>query len=127
MTPIDDRIRTALDEDDKAFLASLDHDRGMFTQMGDVLAGPLGGWSKLILASAVVMGFVLVYCGWRFFTAETGDATLWWGLVTLGALMMQGFIKEWFYSRMNLLSTLRELKRLQLQVALLAETNGHRA
>lgn len=127
MTPIDDRIRTALDEDDKAFLASLDHERGMFTQMGDVLAGPLGGWSKLIFASAVVMGFALVYCGWRFFTASGSEDILWWGLVTLGALMMQGFIKEWFYSRMNLLSTLRELKRLQLQVALLAETNGRRA
>ena len=39
MTEIDNRIRGALDEDDKAFLASLDQERGMFTQMGDVLAG----------------------------------------------------------------------------------------
>ena len=121
MTDTDDRIRGALDEDDKAFLASLDQDRGMFTQMGDVLAGPLGGWSKLIFAVAVVMGFALVYCGWRFFTAGTSEEILWWGLVTLGALMMQGLIKEWFYSRMNLLSTLRELKRVQLQVAMLAQ------
>ena len=124
MTDTDTRIRTALDDDDKAFLASLDQDRGMFTQMGDVLAGPLGGWSKLIFASAVVLGFTLVYCGWRFFTAETSEDILWWGLVTLGALMLQGFIKEWFYSRMNLLSTLREIRRVQLQVALLEESRG---
>ncbi|WP_324262511.1 DUF6768 family protein [Altererythrobacter sp. H2] len=121
MTDIDNRIRGALDEDDRAFLASLDHDRGMVAQMSDVLAGPLGGWSKLIFASAVVLGIALVFCGWRFFTAETSEEILWWGLVTLGALMMQGFIKEWFYSRMNLLATLRELKRIQLQLALLEE------
>lgn len=126
MTQIDDRIRGALDADDCAFLASLDHDRGMFTQVGEVLTGPLGGWSKLIFATAVVMGFALVYCGWRFFTASSSEDILWWGLITLGALMLQGFIKEWFYSRMNLLSTLREVKRLQVQVAMLHEALGPR-
>ncbi|MBX7496584.1 hypothetical protein K3172_12025 [Qipengyuania sp. 6B39] len=119
MTTIDDRIRGALDEDDKAFLASLDEGRGMFSQIGDVLAGPLGGWSKLIFAVALVLGFVLVYAGYRFFTAPGIEQATWWGIVTLGILMMQGFIKEWFYARMNMLSVLREVKRLQLQVAML--------
>lgn len=121
MTYTDDRIAAALDDDDKAFLASLDKDRGMFSQIGDVLTGPLGGWSKLIFAVAFVLGFVLIYAAWRFFTADASDAMLWWGMITLGVLMMQGFIKEWFYNRMNMLSVLREVKRLQLQVAILAE------
>ncbi len=122
MTHIDDRISDALDEDDRAFLASLDEGRGMFTQIGDVLAGPLGHWSKLIFAVAVLIGFTLVYCVWRFFAAGSTDEAVWWGMVSLGALMMQGFIKEWFYSRMNLLAMLREMKRLQFQVALLEES-----
>ena len=121
MTDTDNRIRNVLDEDDRAFLASLDQDRGMFTQVGDVLAGPLGGWSRLIFAVALVLGVTLVYCGWRFLTATASEDILWWGMVTLAILTMQGFIKEWFYSRMNLLSTLRELRRLQLQVAMLLD------
>ena len=121
MTDFDDRIRGALDADDKAFLDRLDEGRGMFSQMGDVLAGPLGGWAKLIFAFAIPIGIGLVYCGFRFFTAATPDDTMWWGFVTLGLLIMQGFIKEWFYSRMNLISTLREVKRLQVQVAMLAD------
>ncbi len=121
MTPIDDRIRGALDEDDRAFLASLDEGRGMFSQIGDVLAGPLGGWSKLIFAVAFVLGFVLVYSVFRFFTADGFEQSVWWGMVSLGALLMQGFIKEWFYNRMNMISILRELKRLQVQVALASE------
>ena len=121
MTDTDTRIRNALDDDDRAFLASLDQDRGMFTQVGDVLTGPLGGWSRLIFAVALVLGVTLVYCGWRFLTATASEDILWWGMVTLGMLTMQGFIKEWFYSRMNLLSTLRELRRLQLQVAMLLD------
>ena len=124
MSDIDDRIRGALDADDKAFLARLDEGRGMFSQMGDVLAGPLGGWAKLIFAFAIPVGIALVYCGFRFFTAAGTEETMWWGMVTLGLLIMQGFIKEWFYARMNLLSVLREVKRLQLQVAVLEERRG---
>lgn len=121
MTDIDDRIRGALDADDKAFLASLDEGRGMFSQMGDVLAGPLGGWSKLMFAVAFALGIFLIYAAFRFFTAPDFESSAWWGIVTLGVLMMQGFVKEWFYSRMNMLSVLREVKRLQLQVAMLSE------
>ena len=93
----------------------------MFSQIGDVLTGPLGGWSKLIFAVAFVLGIALVYFAYRFFTATVFEDSVWWGIVTLGALLMQGFIKEWFYSRMNMLSVLREVKRLQVQVAMLGE------
>ena len=31
------------DADDRAFLASLDDERGMFRQLGDSMGGPLGG------------------------------------------------------------------------------------
>ncbi|MEZ5680205.1 MAG: DUF6768 family protein [Erythrobacter sp.] len=124
MTTIDERIHTALDEDDKAFLASLDEGRGMFSQIGDVLSGPLGGWSKLIMASSVAIGILLAYSAFRFFTADASDDASWWGIVMLALIIMQGFIKEWFYNRMNLLSMLREMKRLQLQVAMLEETRA---
>lgn len=121
MSDIDDRIRGALDEDDRAFLAGLDEGRGMFSQIGDVLSGPLGGWSKLIFAVSFLLGIALVYFAYRFFTASAFEEAVWWGMITLAGLMMQGFIKEWFYSRMNMLSVLREVKRLQVQVAMLAE------
>ena len=43
MTDTDARIRSALDADDREFLASLGPDRGMFRQIGDSMHGPLGG------------------------------------------------------------------------------------
>ncbi len=119
MNNTDDRIASALDEDDRAFLASLDEGRGLFTQVGDVLAGPLSGWAKLIFGVAFVLGIALIYFVYRFFTAPGFEESVWWGMVTLAALMMQGFIKEWLYARMNMLSILREVKRLQLQVSML--------
>ena len=68
MSTIDDQISTALDEDDKAFLASLDEERGMFRQIGDSMHGPLGGWAKFSFAIAILIGIGLAY---SFFRAVT--------------------------------------------------------
>lgn len=121
MTDNDQRISAALDSDDHEFLASLDSDRGMFQQIGDSWKGPLGGWAKFSFAIAIVLGIALAYSFYRALTADGGDIMIGWGLTTLALLIMQGFLKEWMFARMNMLTVLSEVKRLQVQVALLAE------
>ena len=66
----------------------------------------------------------MAYAAYRFFTSSGEEDLLFWGIVALGTLMMQGFIKEWFYNRMNMIALLRELKRLQLQIAMAQEAEG---
>jgi len=126
MTNIDDRIRGELSEDDRQFLASIDQDRGMFQQIGDSWHGPLGNWARFSFALAIIIGLGLAYAFFRAFTAETTDGLLGWGLSCLALLIMQGFLKEWMFARMNMISILKEVKRLQLQVAMLneGESNG---
>ena len=119
MTGIDDQISTALDEDDKAFLASLDEERGMFRQIGDSMSGPLAGWARFSFVLAFVIGIALAYAFYRAVTADALQPMVGWGMTTLGLLIMQGFLKEWMFARMNMLSILREVKRLQVQVSLL--------
>ncbi len=121
MNTQDERIAAALDADDHAFLASLDSDRGMFQQIGDSWKGPLGGWAKFSFAIAIVIGIGLAYCFFRAVTAANTDAMVGWGLTTIGLLIMQGFLKEWMFARMNMLTVLSEVKRLQVQVAVLSE------
>jgi len=124
MTSNDQRIAAALDADDHAFLASLDSDRGMFQQIGDSWQGPLGGWAKLGFVFAIAIGLGLAYCIYRAVTAEGTDAILGWGLSSLALITMQGFLKQWMFERVNMLTVLREVKRLQVQVAMLNEKNG---
>ena len=121
MTNPDERITAALDQDDHAFLASLDSNRGMFQQIGDSMQGPLGWWARFAFVIAIVIGIGLAYSFYRAVTADTSDAILGWGLTTIGLLVMQGFLKEWMFARMTMLTLLGELKRLQVQVALLGE------
>ncbi|ANU07390.1 DUF6768 family protein [Paraurantiacibacter namhicola] len=121
MSKTDENIAAALDADDRAFLRSLDDRRGLFSQMGDAMAGPLGGWAKFMFAIMFVLGAGLIYSIWQLVTVADTDARILWAVATLGLLTAQGFAKEWFFNRMNLLAMLREMKRLQLQVAMLAE------
>jgi len=121
MTDTDDTIAKALDADDRAFLDTLEEDRGLFRQLGDSWQGPLGGWAKLVFAFAVVLGGLLLYTIWQVaHTRDPIEHTL-WAIVALAVLIVQGFIKEWMFARMNMLTILREVKRLQVQVAMLSD------
>ena len=124
MTDIDDRIRAGLDADDRDFLASLDHSRGLFTQIGDTLGGPLGGWAKLMSVVSVFLGVFTFFAAWNLLTAEQTRELILWAVAVMAAIVMQGFIKDWFFSRMNMLAILREVKRLQVQVAMLGGGEG---
>jgi hypothetical protein len=119
LTDIDERIGAALDDDDRAFLASLDDRRGLFLQIGDSLGGPLGGWAKLVFALTFVLSFVMVYAAWRMFAATELREVVLWATATIVLVMSVGFLKDWLFSRMNMFFILREVKRLQVQVALL--------
>jgi hypothetical protein len=119
MTDIDDAIRAGLDADDRAFLASLDDERGLFRQLGDSLGGPLGGWAKVVFAMTFVMGIVLLVSVWQLLTVDTTRDQILWATAAMALIMSTGFLKDWLFSRMNMLTVLREVKRLQVQVAML--------
>ena len=121
MTDIDDAIRAGLDADDRAFQASLDDERGLFRQLGDSLGGPLGGWAKVVFAMTFVMGIVLLVSVWQLLTADTTRDQILWATAAMALVMSTGFLKDWLFSRMNMFTVLREVKRLQLQVAMLTE------
>ena len=91
----------------------------MFRQIGDSMSGPLAGWARLSFALAIVIGIALAYAFYRAVTADALQGMVGWGMTTIGLLIMQGFLKEWMFARMNMLSLLREVKRLQLQVSML--------
>ncbi len=71
-----------------------------------------------------VIGLALAYCLYRALTFDSLEALIGWGLAGLALLVMQGFLKEWMFARMNMLAVLTEVKRLQLQVAMLQEDRG---
>lgn len=121
---IDDIINDTLSEDDREFLMRLDDQRGLFTQVGDVLSGPLSGWTRLVFVVTFFMAMATVYAIWMAFTVDGTRELILWSAGAIVGFVATGFTKDWFFSRMNMLSILREVKRLQVQVALLAERDS---
>lgn len=122
MSDTDKKIIDALDDDDYAFLTKLDADRGMFQQIGDSWKGPLGGWAKLVFGFTFLLGMLLLYVLYQVaHSTEHPVVHALWAIAGLTVIVIMGFTKEWMFARMNMLTILREVKRLQVQVALLSE------
>lgn len=117
MTSIDDRIRGALSEDDKAFLASLDREPGMFRQIGDTFHGPIGRWMVLVTVGGLAITAVGVLAVVKMLEAGDTRSLILWTALAWAALSAVTAIKQWTFARMNTLSILRELKRIELRLA----------
>ena len=60
-------------------------------------------------------------CAINFFTIEDLEMKLNWLAVGLTALIVIGLLRLWYFMELNRLSVVRELKRLEPQIAQLAK------
>ncbi len=116
MTEFDKTLTGALDADDEAFLRKLDEERGLFAQIGDTMAGPLGGWARLAAFNSVLLTVIMAVAVWQMFVAGTDRLLILWATAALASLIAQAMLKQWFFERMNFISLRRELKRLELRI-----------
>jgi hypothetical protein len=117
MTHVDEAIRRALSPDDVRAYDALGREPSLVVQAMQAfqtqhrlfaLAGWLGGFALFGVA---------VWAAWRFWQAPDVRGMLMWGGLTTFALAGLGLVKLWFFMEMQKNNILRELKRLELQVA----------
>jgi len=116
MSNLDRMIEEALDTEDRAILERYG-EQGVFAQMFSVYDGKM----RWLAVMATVMTFALfigaVYCAWKFFGATDAVPATRWAAAALVLMVMVGFLKLWFWLRMESNRILREVKRVELQVA----------
>jgi hypothetical protein len=116
MSKLDQAIREALSAEDAAFLAKFEEQ----SPVGEVLGTFSGKWGAMNVFAALVtfaMFGAFVYCAWNAFNAVDVRETVLWsagGVITMLAVAM---LKMYFWMEMNKNVTLREVKRVELQVA----------
>jgi len=120
MTDIDDRLRKSLSTEDQAFLAELDANDSLY---GD-LAATFRGRRRWLTALGWIAGFALfaaaLFCGWRFASNPELRSMQLWGAATALCFAGLALIKVWFWLAMQTQVFVRELKRVELQLASLA-------
>ena len=117
MESIDERIRKALSSEDRVFLEQLDSSGSLY---GDI-AATFRGHMRWLNALGWVFGFVLfavaVYCGWRFVVEPDLRTMQLWGAGTMLSALGLGLIKLYFFMEFQKNAIVREIKRVELQVA----------
>jgi cellobiose-specific phosphotransferase system component IIC len=120
MKNLDDAIKDALGQEDAEFLARLEEEPGSFRQMADIFRGPLNWIYVVLLITAILLGIFGVYSAWRFAVATELRPLFHWGALAGFCLVVLAVVRVLFFMQIHTNRILREMKRLELQVALLA-------
>ena len=116
MDDLDRRIEEVLSAEDKALYDSLG-EQNVFAQWFSVYDGKMRWIAVFATVITFVLFFAAVYCGWRFFAADAALDAARWGAGAIMLMVMVGFLKLWFWLRMESNRVLREVKRVELQIA----------
>lgn len=119
MTQDTDRLRAALEADDEAFLSSLEKERGLFAQIGETFRGPMRTLTVVANVAVLFATAVGLWAVWQMFGAASTRELILWAGAAWAAWTLQIGLKQWIWSRVNTLSILREMKRMELRMAAL--------
>src|SRR5262245_47691533 len=121
MNELDRAIRQSLSAEDTELFDRLGADQVLHRQVLDAFEGRLrwfnaAGW----IAGAVLFGVACIF-GWRFWIAQDLADMLRWAATSALAFAGIALIKVWFWLELQKNAVVREVKRLELQVASLAQ------
>ena len=116
MDDLDRKIEEALSVDDRQLLSDF-QELGLLGQFRSVFQGKLGWVSIGSMIFGTIIQIIFFYAAWKFFTIAEIESRIFWGAIGWFTAMMVAFMKVWFWMRMETNRVLREVKRLELQIA----------
>ena len=121
MNSFDDDIRSAVKGDEHLADAG---NEGLIEQVSATFKSRMRYWVVLVWAMTLVTTGIAVFAAVMFFQSETTRDWILYATVFLWAAMAVGMLKMWYWMEMNRNTHTREIKRVELQIAKLAERLG---
>jgi len=119
MTEVDETIRKALQAEDEDLLRDL-AEPGIFERLTTAMRrGPR--WTTFVIVLGLALHGLLIWFAVEFFTATETRAMIAWATGFIFITLFLVAMKIWFWMQMEKYVVLREIKRLEAQVARLAE------
>jgi len=115
---IDELIKETLNQEEAKFYDDLE-EQNLIGKLGEVYKGKMG-WLAIIMnvAHLVIFG-LLVYCIVQFFGTNETNELIKWASAGFLCMIAMGMLKLYIWMQMDKNDILREMKRLELQVATL--------
>jgi hypothetical protein len=121
MRDIDTMIEEALGQEEREVLRRIGEEPGFFGQVFGIFRGPTGWVNILLMVAQAVIFIAGAWAAWHFFQAGDPVSQLRWGLPAATLLILATILKMSLVPRMETNQIIRELKRLELQLALKRE------
>ena len=122
---IDQIIKETLTNEEAMFYDELD-ELNVFSKIGGVFKGK-NGW-LLVIMNIITLAFlvVFIYCVVEFFKTDVTSELILWASGGLFSALFISMIKVYVWQLMHKNDILRELKRVELQIAALAGKVVHK-
>ena len=119
MEDVDKLIKEALTQEEAKFYDELD-EQNLFGMIGGVFSGKLK-WLLILMNIVTVFAFIgLIYCIAQFVNTDVTNELIKWGILGMFFMLMMSMIKLFIWLQMDKNALLREIKRLELQLAALS-------
>ncbi len=116
---IDELIKETLGVEDAKFYDALD-EQSLLAKLGQAHKGKTGWLVSVMTVVHILIFIVFVYCTVQFFNTEITNELIKWSAAGFICIIFMGMLKLYIWMQMDKNDMLRELKRLELQVAVLS-------
>ncbi len=120
MRNIDDEILKSLNAQEREIMESYGKELGLFGLIAESFRGKLQTMVFVVFLLILIFAVALIYSAINFFTVNDMATKLHLLAIGLTALIVIGLLRLWYFMELNRLSVIREVKRLELLVSLLA-------
>jgi len=124
MSDIDEKIRNALVAEDQKAIDEIDDGAGLFELIGLTFKGKQAWMTYYMYFLGLIVASALVYFVIQYLGAADINTSLNWALLILGCLFMITLIKILSWQQIQKAELLREIKRLEMRIMLVAEQNS---
>jgi hypothetical protein len=117
---VDKLITEALSQEEAQYFKELE-EQTIDKQVFGIYKGKMGLFNLMMtIITFPIFGFT-VYAGYKFFTIEESLLVVRWGGVFFMGMMMVSILKLFSWNQMDKNAIIREMKRLEYQIALLSK------
>jgi hypothetical protein len=118
MRDIERMIDEAISAEERELLKEIGDEPGHFSQIAGMFTGPSAWISAALMVAQSVLFLAGCWAAWEFFRSTDALTALHWGLPASVAILASLVIKLSMWPTMHTNRIIRELKRVELQIAI---------
>lgn len=123
MNNIDEQIRSALDAEDRKAIDEIGDGAGLFEMIGLTFKGKQAWMTYYMYFFGLVVFAALVYFVTQYLGTSDIKSSLNWALLIITCMFMITLIKILAWQQIQKMELMREIKRLEMRIMLVAEKN----